>query len=92
MILLTDGVTSGDGDLCRQLAGEAASSGISIYPLGIGPDWDEGLLDDIGDLSGGILAGFIRNPFDTLTMFELQLQSAVDVAIRNATQTSARTE
>ena len=92
MILLTDGVTSGDADLCRQLAREAASSGISIYPLGIGLDWDEGLLDDIGDLSGGMPAGFIRNPFDTLTMFELQLQGAVDVAIRNATQTSARTE
>jgi Ca-activated chloride channel family protein len=48
MILLTDGVTYGDTDRCRQLARDAAAAGISIYPLGIGSDWDESLLDDIG--------------------------------------------
>ena len=32
MILLTDGVTYGDSDRCRQLARDAASSGIAIYP------------------------------------------------------------
>src|ERR1700738_5690103 len=53
MILLTDGVTYGDSDRCRQLARDAAGTGISIYPLGIGTDWDESLLDDIGQLSGG---------------------------------------
>jgi Ca-activated chloride channel homolog len=84
MILLTDGVTYGDSDRCRQLAREAASNGIAIYPLGIGADWDEDLLDSIGQLSGGMPAEFIRNPSDALTIFEQQFQSAVDVAIRNA--------
>src|SRR5437667_5570280 len=85
MILLTDGVTYGDTDRCRQLARDASAAGISIYPLGIGADWDEDLLDTIGQLSGGMPAEFIRNPTDALTIFEQQLQSAVDVAIRNTT-------
>ena len=85
MILLTDGVTYGDSERCRQLARDAANAGISIYPLGIGADWDEDLLDNIGQLSGGMPAEFIRNPDDALTIFQQQIQSAVDVAIRNAT-------
>jgi len=85
MILLTDGVTYGDSDRCRQLARDAAAAGIAIYPLGIGADWDEDLLDTIGQLSGGMPAEFIRNATDALTIFEQQFQSAVDVAIRNAT-------
>jgi Ca-activated chloride channel homolog len=85
MILLTDGVTYGDSDRCRQLARDAASAGIAIYPLGIGADWDEDLLDTVGQLSGGMPAEFIRNATDALSIFEQQLQSAVDVAIRNAT-------
>jgi Ca-activated chloride channel homolog len=85
MILLTDGVTYGDSDRCRQLARDAAVNGIAIYPLGIGADWDEDLLDDIGQLSGGMPAEFIRDPSDALTIFQQQIQSAVDVAVRNAT-------
>jgi Ca-activated chloride channel family protein len=87
MILLTDGVTYGDTDRCKQLARDAAAAGIAIYPLGIGADWDEDLLDQIGQLSGGMPAEFIRNPADALSIFEQQIQSAVDVAVRNATLT-----
>src|SRR5438876_76300 len=43
------------------------------------------LLDDIGELSGGMPAEFIRNPADALNVFQQQLQSAVAVAVRNAT-------
>lgn len=85
MILLTDGVTYGDSDRCRQLSRDAANAGISIYPLGIGSDWDEDLLNHVGELSGGMPAEFIKNPTDALTLFQEQIQSAVDVAIRNAT-------
>jgi Ca-activated chloride channel family protein len=87
MILLTDGVTYGDTDRCRQLARDAVAAGISIYPLGIGSDWDEGLLDDIGQLSGGMPAEFIRSATDAMMIFEQQVQSAVAVAVRNATIT-----
>ncbi len=85
MILLTDGVTYGDSDRCRKLARDAKANNISIYPLGIGSDWDENLLDDVGELSGGMPAEFIRNPDDALNIFQQQVQSAVAVAVRNAT-------
>jgi len=85
MILLTDGITYGDTDRCRQLARDARAGGISIYPLGIGQDWDENLLDTIGEMSGGMPAEFIRNPADAMAIFEQQVQSAVAVAVRNAT-------
>ncbi len=85
MILLTDGVTYGDSEECRRLAREAHSSGIAIYPLGIGADWDESLLNEVGLLSGGTEAEFIRNPSDAMSIFEQQVQSAVAVAVRNAT-------
>lgn len=87
MILLTDGVTYGDANQCRQLARQARSAGVSIYPMGIGQDWDEALLDDVGELSGGMPAEFIRRPEDAMLIFEQQVQSAVAVAVRNATLT-----
>lgn len=86
MILLTDGRTSG-GNKCRQLARNAREAGVVIYPLGIGADWDEKLLDDIGVLSGGSEAEFVRRPEDAVTVFQQQLQSAVDVVVRNAVLT-----
>jgi Ca-activated chloride channel family protein len=87
MILLTDGVTYGDANQCRQLARQARSAGVSIYPMGIGQDWDEALLDDVGELSGGMPAEFIRRPEDAMLIFEQQVQSAVAVAVRNTTLT-----
>lgn len=84
MILLTDGVTYGDADRCRRIADDAGASGIGIYPLGIGADWDEDLLDNIGQRSSGMPAEFIRRPEDALGIFEKQLQSAAAVTVRSA--------
>src|SRR5690242_12805450 len=84
MILLTDGVTYGDADRCRCIADDAGASGIGIYPLGIGADWDEDLLDNIGQRSSGMPAEFIKRPDDALAIFERQLQSAAAVSVRGA--------
>lgn len=84
MVLLTDGVTYGDTDRCRALADDAARQGITIKTLGIGADWDEDLLDNIGRRSGGQESEFIRQPGDALRMFQQQFQSAAAVAVRNA--------
>lgn len=83
MILLTDGRTLGSNK-CRQLARNAQEFGVVIYPLGIGADWDEKLLDEIGLLSGGSEAEFVRHPDDAIAIFQQQVQSAVDVVVRNA--------
>jgi Ca-activated chloride channel family protein len=84
MILLTDGATYGDADRCRRIADDAGASGIGIYPLGIGADWEEDLLDNIGQRSSGLPAEFIRRPEDALGIFQQQLQSAESVVVRNA--------
>ena len=87
MVLLTDGVTYGDADRCRRIADDAGASGVGIYPLGIGADWDEDLLDNIGQRSSGMPAEFIRRPDDALNLFSAQLQSAAAVAVRNTQMT-----
>lgn len=83
MILLTDGVTYGDADRCRRIADDAGAAGVGIHPLGIGADWDEDLLDNIGQRSSGMPAEFIRRPEDALALFQQQLQSAAAVSVRN---------
>jgi Ca-activated chloride channel family protein len=84
MILLTDGVTYGDADRCRRIADDAGAAGIGIYPLGIGADWDEDLLDNIGQRSSGVPADFIRRPEDALNIFQRLFQSAAAVSVRGA--------
>lgn len=86
MILLTDGRTIGEKK-CLELAREARGAGVVINPLGIGSDWDEDLLDQIGELSGGAQAEFIRTPEDAMSIFQQQIQSAIDVAVRKAVLT-----
>src|SRR6266704_3598340 len=83
MILLTDGRTVKSKE-CRQLAQQAREMGIVIYPLGIGADWDEALLDEIGLLSGGAEAEFIRYPTDAMSIFQQQVQSAMAVSPKRA--------
>lgn len=63
LILLTDGHTYGDEDGCIQLAQEAAEENISISVLGIGNEWNDGLMDRIASLSGGN-AMYIATPRD----------------------------
>jgi Ca-activated chloride channel family protein len=84
MIVLTDGVTYGDAERCRRIADDAGAAGIGIYPLGIGADWDQDLLDNIGQRSSGMPAEFIRRPDDALGLFQQQFQSAAAVSVRNA--------
>jgi Ca-activated chloride channel family protein len=84
MILLTDGATYGDADRCRRISDDAGASGIGIYPLGIGADWEEDLLDNIGQRSSGMPAEFIQRPENALSIFQQQLQSAEAVAVRGA--------
>ncbi len=53
IILLTDGDTYGDGQHCLELAQTAAQTGISISVLGIGPDWNDELMDALSSRAGG---------------------------------------
>jgi Ca-activated chloride channel family protein len=85
MLLLTDGETFGDEDKCRQLAADAGNQGIAITALGLGEDWNEDLLDDIADKSGGS-SDFIEagQPDTILDTFEHQVRTAQATVVQNS--------
>ena len=47
MLVLTDGQTWGDEDLCRAIATQLGQEGAQITALGLGAEWNEKLLDDL---------------------------------------------
>ncbi|MBN2555935.1 MAG: VWA domain-containing protein [Anaerolineales bacterium] len=53
LILITDGRTYGDEELCLELASYAHDHAISINSIGIGSDWNDRLLDEIAGRTGG---------------------------------------
>ena len=98
LILLTDGRTYGDEDLCLQLADIAASHGIIINSIGIGADWSDRLVDEITARTGGnvtfldsprTIASFLQQIFDRLgrvyaSRMSLQGNLAQQVDLRSA--------
>jgi Ca-activated chloride channel family protein len=85
MLLLTDGETFGDEDICRQLAAEAGKEGIGISAMGLGEYWNEDLLDDIAQASEGY-ADFLPDgqPDIILTTFEREVMAAQATVVQNA--------
>ncbi|MGB9753105.1 vWA domain-containing protein [Roseiflexus castenholzii] len=69
MLLLTDGQTWGDEDRCRALAQELARDHVRVTALGLGAEWNEKLLDDIADATGG-LSDYIADPSQITTFFQ----------------------
>jgi Ca-activated chloride channel family protein len=61
LVLLTDGRTYGDDDLCLSLADQAAEAKIAINCVGIGSDWSDRLLDDMASRTGGSVI-FLSTP------------------------------
>lgn len=63
IILLTDGQTYGDEQLCLTLAEEAAAQNIGITGMGIGNEWNDIFLDALAAKTGGSSA-YISSPKD----------------------------
>lgn len=63
IILLTDGHTYGDEQLCLALASKIAERGIGISAMGIGQEWNDIFLDVLATRTGGSSA-FIAEPQD----------------------------
>jgi Ca-activated chloride channel family protein len=53
LILITDGRTYGDEELCLNIAKEAIDKGISLHTLGIGDQWNDEFLDELASETGG---------------------------------------
>ena len=83
ILLLTDGQTFGDEDECRALAAEMGSKGIVIQALGLGEDWNEELLDEVAEASGG--TGDLIETADQITdHFQEVVQRMQAAVVQNA--------
>jgi Ca-activated chloride channel family protein len=84
MLLLTDGATVGDDESCHQAAAQAKQVGIPIMALGLGDDWNQALLDKIGQISGGGV-DFIptNNPHIINQAFARSVQVAQGSVVQN---------
>jgi Ca-activated chloride channel family protein len=83
MILLTDGQTFGDEDKCRELGMEMQDKGIVIQALGLGEDWNEDLLDQVAEASGGT-ADFIETADEISDYFQAAVQRMQATVVQNA--------
>jgi Ca-activated chloride channel family protein len=84
IVVLTDGQTWGDGELCVELARQSGDAGIPITCLGVGAeeDWSIELLDAIARESGGEI-GYIEKPEEIEKAFESTLRRMQSTLSRN---------
>ena len=82
LILLTDGQTYGDDQACLEEAGWAGVQHIQMVMMGIGPDWNDDLLDRMAELSGGISL-YIDSAAKISRAFQEQIHALGDVFAQN---------
>ena len=75
MLLLTDGQTWGDEELCRTLARDLGAQGVRITALGLGAEWNEQLLDDLAEATGGT-SDYIADPEQISRFFQRAVRTA----------------
>jgi len=83
LLLMTDGQTYGDEAQCLKLAKEAGEHKIPVQALGLGDDWNEGLLDEIARLSGGE-SDLIESADEIVPLFTQTVDRSQKAVIRNA--------
>lgn len=83
VLLLTDGQTYGDEAQCLKLAKEAGEHKIPIQALGLGDDWNEKLLDEMGALSGGD-SDLVESPDEIVPLFSQTVERSQKSVVRNA--------
>jgi Ca-activated chloride channel homolog len=82
ILLLTDGRTWDDEELCLRLAEEAGRQGIAITSMGIGGEWNEKLLLQLAEKSGGD-SHWIENPIAILDVFRCEVEGVQSVSAIN---------
>jgi Ca-activated chloride channel family protein len=85
VVLLTDGRTEKEPD-CKKEADRAAQDNIPIIALGVGTDWNDKLLIEIGAKSGG-KADYIAKAHEIGQYFQSAVQSMQAAVIQNAVLT-----
>ena len=98
IILITDGRTYGDEDLCLRLAHDASNQGGTIHTLGIGHEWNDDFLDSLAATAGGnsefaetsdAIEKFLKKRFGQIentvaTNVSLEIKTPVNVELRYA--------
>ena len=84
ILLLTDGQTYGDEEDCRHQAEWAGQNQIGISTTGIGTDWNEDLLDEISNASGG-LSSYIDSPRKIVSVFNSAIRELSTIMAREVT-------
>jgi len=79
MLILTDGQTWGDEEVCRALAQSLGQAGVRITALGLGAEWNEKLLDDLAEATGGV-SDYVADPGQILNFFQRAVRSAQGTA------------
>lgn len=82
LVLLTDGQTENE-DECLRRAEDASRMGVPITALGVGKDWNEDLLIEMANRSGGT-ADYIARPDEITEYFQNTVQRAQNTAIQNS--------
>ncbi|HMQ31634.1 MAG TPA: VWA domain-containing protein [Chloroflexaceae bacterium] len=82
LVLLTDGQTENE-DECLRRAEDAGRLGVPVTALGVGKDWNEDLLIEMANRSGGT-ADYIARPDEITEYFQHTVQQAQNTAIQNA--------
>lgn len=82
LILLTDGHTYGDEDLCLQLAREAAGKSIGITAFGIGLEWNDQFMDRLVAPSSG-QSGYIDQPIQIIQYLEQRIKGLGAIYAQN---------
>jgi Ca-activated chloride channel homolog len=83
MLLLTDGQTWGDEEVCRTIAAGLGQAGVRVTALGLGAEWNEKLLDDLADATGGS-SDYIAEPAQIDGFFQRAVRSAQGTAATEA--------
>jgi len=85
VILLTDGIPN-DPNLVLQASGQARSQQIAVTTMGLGPQFNETLMAQVADLTGGQYR-FIASSDQIADVFDAQRESLEKTVARGATMT-----
>jgi Ca-activated chloride channel family protein len=83
MLVLTDGQTWGDEDQCRTIATQLGQEGAQITALGLGAEWNEKLLDELAEATGGA-SDYIADPAQITSFFQRAVRAAQGTVAQDA--------
>jgi Ca-activated chloride channel family protein len=83
LLLLTDGQTWGDDERCRAVAKELAQEGVRMTALGLGAEWNEKLLDELAEATGGS-SDYIADPAQITSFFQRAVRAAQGTVAQDA--------